>query len=588
MRSPDAPNMIGDLMGKPTKRTGFQLVHNYGARINGRWELLNHEIIHAGTKLYLDQKLIWSDMKDEKSSAQIVGEKLYIFDGQEPIVCDGEDAYPLADEAFVPTVYISKEPSGGGEPYQDVNLLSDYFIDSFYVSEENASVTEFQLSFDGLSGAKVKAEILDSNGNWNEKKEGIDFTVDRKNGTITFGTAPGKSPVTGEDSVRIKAGKWFEDYFEKIAHCNQSVAYSSGGTQNRIFVSGNPDFPNFDFWCQADNPAYFPDLCYMSLGEGKCRIVGYSILEGQLATHIAPALDGRSIVLRSYHLDEDDRATFPISTVMQGEEAIAPRSFVYMETEPMFITERGVYALTAADIDGRIYTQNRSYYINVPLRSDEGLANAECAKFKHYYVISLGEKLYLLDTAQKSYQRGEPLSSYQYECYLWTGIPARILWENDGALWFGDNEGNVCMFSKTTSSAFSYQDYNKNGNKPIEAYWTFPDFDGQTFWRNKTIRVVGLRLAPYAQNVIKLDYRIRGFWDLLKDFSDKNSYFSWDAFTWENFTWSGDTTYRTVTAKVKIKKFDKCGFRISCEEKYKAFGLYGFSVEYTENGRYKK
>ena len=39
---------------------------------------------------------------------------------------------------------------------------------------------------------------------------------------------------------------------------------------------------------------------------------------------------------------------------------------------------------------------------------------------------------------------------------------------------------------------------------------------------------------------------------------------------------------------IKIKKFDKCGFRISCTEKNKAFGLYAFSVEYTEGGRYKR
>ena len=31
-RSPDAPNMIGDLLGKPVKRTGYKLVKNYGGK----------------------------------------------------------------------------------------------------------------------------------------------------------------------------------------------------------------------------------------------------------------------------------------------------------------------------------------------------------------------------------------------------------------------------------------------------------------------------------------------------------------------------------------------------------------------------
>ena len=66
---------------------------------------------------------------------------------------------------------------------------------------------------------------------------------------------------------------------------------------------------------------------------------------------------------------------------------------------------------------------------------------------------------------------------------------------------------------------------------------------------------------------------------------DKISYFSWGAINWENFTWNGNPTPRTVTLKTKIKKFDKVGFRIVCDEAEKAFGLYGFSVEYIEKGR---
>lgn len=580
--------MIGDLLGKPVKRTGFELVKKYDGRINGRWEILGHEVIHAGTKLYLDGVSVWSGMKDDKSTGQIVGEKLYIFDGEEPLICDGEDAYPLADDAYIPTVYISKEPSGGGNAYEDLNLLSDSFTDSFFVSEENAEVKDFQLSFAGLSARKVKAKVLDENGNWIDKVEDTDFTVDRATGTVSFVTAPGKGPVNGEDNVRITAAKWFDGYYEKVCGCKQSIAYNSKGTQNRIFISGNPEFPSMDFWCQADRPEYFPDLNYMSVGEGNCQIIGYSILEGQLATHIRPSFDGRSIILRNYQIDADDRATFPISGVMQGEEALAPRSFVYMETEPLFITERGVYAITPADIDGRMYTQNRSYYINKALTASEGLANAECTKFKHYYVISLGDKLYLIDTAQRDYQPKEPLSSFQYECYLWTGINARILWENDGVLFFGDESGNVCRFESNFSAAASYEDYSPEGNKAIDAYWTIPDFSGGTFWRNKTIRIVAIQAAPYASNKLTLFKKVNGLWERVTEWTSKLSFFAWSSVQWSGWNWSGNSDYRTVTTKVKIKKFDKVGFRISCSEKNKAFGLYAFSLEYTENGRYKK
>lgn len=587
-RSPYAPNMIGDLLGKPIKRTGYFLDKNYGGRINGRWEIFGHEVIHSGTKLFIDKTEKYSEMKDEKSTAQIVGENLYIFDGGEPIQCNGTEVFLLKEKAYVPTVYISKEPSGGGTAYEDLNLLSGYFTDSFYISDDNVAEKEFQLSFANLSKAAVTAKVLDGNGFWIDKVENTDFTVDRDSGTVTFGTAPGKSPVTGEDSVKITACTVLDGYYDRVSKCNRSIAYNSAGTQNRIFVSGNPDLPNVDFWCQSGNPNYFPDLNYMTIGEGKCEIVGYSIIDGYLATHITPSYDGRSIILRSYSLDEDDRATFPITGVMQGEEAIAPRSFIYMETEPLFVTQRGVYAITSADIDGRRYTQNRSYYINKELAAYENLSEVECGKFKQYYILSIGNKLYLIDTAQKDYQKGEPLSNFQYECYLWTDINARVLWETDNALWFGDEKGNVCRFATDTDTPSSYEDYSDDGNKAIYACWTFPDFSGDIFWRNKTIRTVALELAPFPQNEVLLEKRVNGIWSTSKSWSSQLSYFAWTGINWAEFTWNANATYRTVTAKEKIKKFDKVGFRVSCDKKDKAFGVYGFSVEFTENGRYKK
>ena len=257
----------------------------------------------------------------------------------------------------------------------------------------------------------------------------------------------------------------------------------------------------------------------------------------------------------------------------------APNGFVYMEKEPLFVTKRGVYAITAEDISGEKYTQNRSFYINKKICAEENLRNVFCTKWKQFYLMSFGDKLFLLDTSQKSYQRGEPLSSYQYECYLWNGFDSRILWEEEGELYFGDNEGRICKFVEGK--------YSDNG-KAINAYWTIPDFFGNNFWQNKTIRVIALQTAALPMNEVRLEYRKAGIWNVLKEWRGKISFFSWKDFTWNDFSWSGDTTYRTITAKVKIKKFDKTAFKIICDGLERAFGLYGFALEYTENGRYKK
>ena len=586
-RSPDAPNMIADLLGKPIKRNGFGLVTKYPGRINGRWELDGHEIIHAGTKFYIDGTQCWAGGNDEKSVVQIIVTNLYIFDGLCALKCDGNDIYPISYDAYVPTVTISRNPiaeniMAGGTAFEDVNLIGRKWTERFTVTEALAAATQFQLSFANLDNNPVTVLVLNQNGGFDEKKEGTDFSVNRETGIITFTVAPGKTPLTGEDNVYITASRDWGDYPDRINLCNKAIAYNSAGTQNRLFVSGSGK--NTDYFSMADKPEYFPDLNYSAIGNENNRIIGYSVVKGLLATHIAPADDGRSIIMRKYSLTEDKRETFPVTDVLQGEEAVSPRSFVYMETEPLFLTERGVYAVTAATVDGAMYTQNRSYYINESLKEKGGIAECEAARWQKYYVIAQGDRLYLLDTSQKSYSRGEPYSSYQYECYLWTGINARILWEDgSGNLCFGDEKGNICKFIPGV-----YHDYSEDGNKAIVAYWTIPDMDGNIFWRNKTIRTAAIQAAPFPQNKLRLEYKKNGVWTTLKEWGSKLGFFQWSALSWSNFTWHANAEHKTVTAKIKIKKVDKAGFRVVCDEIDKAFGLYAFSLEYVESGRYKK
>lgn len=651
-RSPDAPNMMPDSRGNPIKRTGFFLSENYGARINGAFVFGEHIVIHAGTKLFIDGKKVWDGMADDISTGQIIKEKLYIFDGLEALVCDGEDAWPLSEEAYIPTVLISKnadeceretvlkgdgmsthfilehkveqvisltvngssagykiegesivfttapvqgaeivlkakyknEP--GGVLKEEFNLISTRWKESFLC--DTGTEKDFTLSKEKLSKGKVKAWVMDENGEWLEKKENEDFTVDREKGKISFKNFIPKTPVIGQDNLIIEAAKYFEDYEEKINLCRQSIAFDTGGTANRIFVSGNPNEPRRDYWCAAGDPTYWPDTYYSELGSEGNGIIGYSIIGERLATYISNPKDGRGIIIRHSYLDEDGNVSFPIEGFLQGEEAIAPRGFVYMDKEQLFLTARGVYAITTEDVTGEKYTQNRSYFINKALCEEKNLENAFCMKWKQFYVIAINGKFYLLDSGQKSYERGEPLSTVQYECYLWTGIPARILWEKDGILFFGDKEGNVFYFTEDTGAAGNFEDQLPEGKRAIAAYWTVPDFAGDTFWRNKTVRTIALELAPYAQNKVRLETKINGVWKMLKEWTGKSSYFSWNSLSWNDFTWSGNAMPRTVTLKTKIKKFDKVGFRIICDEIDRAFGLYGFSLEFTESGRFKK
>lgn len=66
-----------------------------------------------------------------------------------------------------------------------------------------------------------------------DKVENTDFTVDRERGIVTFTTAPGESPVKGQDNVQITASKVREDYLDAINKCTIAAVYGVGGSTDR-------------------------------------------------------------------------------------------------------------------------------------------------------------------------------------------------------------------------------------------------------------------------------------------------------------------------------------------------------------------
>ena len=78
-RSPDAPNMIRDEVGKVRKRTGYYHVKTYDGQINGVHFYGTTKIVHAGTKLYIGDSVLYSSMKDARSKSWQIAQKLFLL-----------------------------------------------------------------------------------------------------------------------------------------------------------------------------------------------------------------------------------------------------------------------------------------------------------------------------------------------------------------------------------------------------------------------------------------------------------------------------------------------------------------------------
>ena len=581
-QSPNCKNMIRDVPGKVRKCMGYKKIAEYDDQINGYHYIRGEQygLVHAGTKMYYNGVVKYSDANNARSRSWQFDNKLYIVDGKKLLVWDGAEVKPASEYAKIPTVTIAKAPNGGGTSYEDLNLIQPGFTELFAGTEGD---TAYHMTFGGLDDTTVKAYILDSSGSWAEKTENTDFTVDRENGIINFTAAPGKSPVTGEDNVKITAYRTVSGYADRINKCCIGTQYGLKGSMDRLFLSGNPDYINQDWFSDQNDPTYFADTYYSSLGTSKSAIMGYSVINNYLATHKDEMETDQFIVLREGVL-ADNKPVFRSVNTLQGAGAIAKDTFAYLSSEPLFLTRSGVYAITAQDITGEKYGQNRSFYLNGKLLKESDLEKSFAFVYKDMYWLCVNGVAYILDGLQPMQtDKSMPYSTRQYAGFYRTNIPANCMWEKDGNLYFGSTDGRVCEFYSDSDALVSYND---DGEK-IEAIWETPDLDGKLFYKNKTFRYLAVRLKSAVATTLEMYVQKRGLWSFIKKDNYTARYLSFGSVVFSKFTFSSDQTQKIIPTKLRVKKVDKARFRFVNAELNEPFGLFDIALEYVENGNHK-
>lgn len=595
-RSPDAPNMMPDADGYPAKRPGWHTVAQFYGPVHGAYALTvggkTKRLVHAGTALYrLDpaaeeggmeqNSQLYTGMADDESCAVQLGGKLWILDGHNYLCYDGETVRPVRSMATVPLITIAKAPNGNGATsYKPVNLLTGKRTDSFLGTESDV---DYYLSFQNLIDAEVTVETLDQDGVWQTMAPGR-YQVDTLLGKVHFSAAPGKSPVEGEDNVHITyevAGK-----AEEVERCRMSILYGVNGAMDRVFMTGDPENPNLDRWSEWSDPAYIGDTNYGLLGSDASPIVGYSVLNDCLVAHKQGEEHGRNAFVRRGSLDAEGNAQFLITGVVQGEGALAPRSFASVSSEPLFLTKQGVYALTAADITGEKYAQGRSYYIDSALKRETGLEDACAVAWGRFYVLAVGGRLYLLDTSQKVYESKAPQSAYQLEAYYWTGIDARCLWVQDGALRFGTAEGAVREFWPGGQSKH-YSDGDGETAKPVAAWWTTPLMNLSTWANLKTVTGVWVVAQPHTRSGGTIWYATdKEYEKAVREYNV--DIFDWNDIDFQRWTFNSLDRPMVVNARKKAKKVKLFQVKVVNDRMHEPFGIFAIHINYRIGSKVKR
>lgn len=582
-RSPLCQNLISDLAGFPEKRLGWRTLFTVEAPINGLFYAVFESgaekyIVHGGTKLYTFTDAgfvqVYDGMNNARSAAFSHGGKLYILDGANYLVAEESGSSivvtPVSQHAFVPTTVIGAPATGGGTPFEAVNMLTGKRINSMI---GDGTSTVFQLDSDNIDSVdSVKIDGVPTTA----------YTVDLAQGTVTFDTAPAVSPAGGGiDNVVIEFTKNVAGYSDRISHCTIAASYGYNN-DNRFFLSGNPEYQNWDWQSGLDDPTYFPDTGYTKIGADTSAVMGY-IKQYDTMTIIKNSNEqDAELFLRTATFTDDNKVIFPVKQGAKGVGAVSIAAFSTLRDDPLFLSKEGVFAIASSSVNQERVLQDRSFYVNSKLTKEEGLDKAVSVVWNGYYILCVNGHCYVADSRQRT--GDSRTEQYSYEWYYWTNIPAVMFLENGGDLYFGTSDGRVCKFNTDITGVSRFND----DGDPIVARWSTKYDTFGTFTRRKTLvkKGSGVMIKPYSRSSVKIYVATdRAHEHLIR--SSNMDIFDFSDIDFERFTFNTLDIPQVKPFNTKVKKFISLQLIFENDAVNEGFGVYGAEVQYTV-GNYVK
>lgn len=408
-RSPDALNVwknYGDTQGRCIEtRPGYRLLHQFeGEHFNGLHMFNGKALVHVGKKLYLwknfpdedaDVEKLNTNMNDIKSSFTIFNDKLYILDGLNYLVYDGSTLKNVSEDAYIPTTTIARNPTGGGEMYEDINVLSPYRKNTFLADGTSKDYYLDAQLIDSVVEVKVNDIVV------------TNYTVNTSAGKISFTTAPSVPTLRGNDNVIVKFKKTIEGYSARINNCTKMINFD-----NRIFFTGNQMFKNALFHCSLLNPAYISDLDYYQDGSGESAIKDMCVGNNILWVFKEPNQQNETIF---YHTPLDISDYGKVYPMSQGNVSTGCYSCaINYSDDIVFLSQQGLEGITGNITSEQLLT-HRSSLVDAKLINSNNYRFAQMAEWEGYLLILVDSNIFLGDMRQL-YQG---VNGYEYEWYYW-------------------------------------------------------------------------------------------------------------------------------------------------------------------------
>lgn len=445
IRSPDSLNVWKDYRKTESIRTRpeIKLQVEFPARVYGVFFFNGTQIVHSGKNLYTlssggDKIIIFSAMNKAPSSAFVFEDIFYIKDGVNYLKYDGTTVSEVV--GYIPTTTIGRSPMGGGTVYEDVNMLSDYRINSFLA---DGGSLDFYLDVTNIDEDFVPVVTVNDAVVSTDK-----YTVDYANGQIKMTYAPDAPLTDGQDNVKIKFKKALPKYKSSIFGCTLLQVFD-----NRVFVSGNPDFPNVVWHCSLNDPSYFSDLDYYREGMDNAHIKGLVAGNNALWVFREPSSANTTVFYHTPSLDDEYGKVYPSSHSSVTTGCIGKA--INFNDDIVFFSDRGMEGISG-DVTTEQVLAHRSSLVDRKMIAEADYKNMILEEWEGYLLVFIGNKVYLADSRTAfAYE-----NHMEYEWFYWELSKAvTCSCVQDGILYLG-----------TDSGVYTLTDY----ESPVESYWTTP------------------------------------------------------------------------------------------------------------------
>lgn len=480
-RSPDALNVWKNYrkLGKCIEtRPDIEIFRGFENTVYGIFfyeiNSINHMIIHSGTSLYdynMQSKELntikATGMNPRKSQSFIYNNIFYLKDGINYLEYDGETCKEV--EGYIPTTTISRTPTGGGTTLEDYNMLTGYRKNSFCADGESK---EYFLDTTDIESGTVKTWINDI--------ENTDFTVDTTNGIITFDTAPEKPLTDGQDNVIIQFCKTITGDREKITKCTLLEVFD-----NRVFFSGNQNYPNTLFHSSLNNPRYVSSTDYYNEGLDASKIKAMVAGNNALWVFKEPSQSNTTVFYHNPTIDSEVGKIYPSTHSSISTGCVA--TGINFNDDIVFFSDRGMEGING-DITTEQVIAHRSSMVDSKLLEEQNYKDMILQEWEGYLLVIIDNKIFLADSRMMF----NNVTHAEYEWFYWE-LSKNVVSTNikDDILYLGTSDGIYTLTKQETQ---------------LESYWTtckddfgYPYYQKTTNKRGCVVDMEGEEIDVYAK-----------------------------------------------------------------------------------------